>query len=192
MNTAKLKSNLKIMSIHLLRKCMDTQKYLAQKDRPFAVAAILLGFLNHFLYQISGKAAFIALFCPINESVWEHLKLVFFPILFVSVLEYLRYRPEPVRFFYYRFLAAVCAMAATVTLFYTYTGITGQDFLLMDIGIFLFSILFAFGMDAHFYRRSMKNTSQTTTFSLWIVMSLCYFVFTCFPPDLPLFFSIRY
>ena len=171
---------------------MGTKKYLAQKDRPFAVAAILLGILNHFLYQLSKKAAFIALFCPINESVWEHLKLVFFPILFVSVLEYLRYRPEPVRFFYYRFLAAVCAMAATVTLFYTYTGITGRDFLLMDISIFLFSILFAFVMDAYFYRRSMQNTSQATTFSLWIVMSLCYFVFTCFPPDLPLFFSIRY
>ncbi len=192
MNTEKLKSSLKRTSIRFFKKCLDTQKYIAQEDRPFAIAAILLGFLNHFLYQLSGKAAFIALFCPINESVWEHLKLVFFPILFVSVLEYLRYRPEPVRFFYYRFLDALCAMAATVALFYTYTGMTGRDFFFMDISIFLFSILFAFGMDAYFYRKSMQNTSQATTFSLWIVMSMCYFVFTCFPPDIPLFFSITY
>ena len=159
---------------------------------PYAFAAIVLGVLNHFLYQLSGGMAFAALFCPVNESVWEHLKLLFFPILFVSVIEYLRYHPEVIRFFYYRFLAAICAMAATVTLFYTYTGIIGRDFFVIDIIIFLFSILFAFYMDTLFYQVSMKRISQATTFSLWIVVSLCYFVFTCFPPDIPLFFSISH
>ena len=88
-------------------------------NKTYAVAAVVLGILNHFLYRLSGGQAFAALFCPVNESVWEHLKLLFFPILFVSVAEYLRYRPDPVRFFYYRFLSAVCAMGMTITLFYT-------------------------------------------------------------------------
>ena len=139
---------------------------------------------------LSNGSPFAALFCPVNESVWEHLKLIFFPILFVSIAEYLRYRPEAVRFFYYRFLASLCAMAATVTLFYTYTGITGNNFLVMDILIFIISILFGFYMDAFFYRKSLRKKSQTTTFSLWVAVSLSYFVFTCFPPDIPLFFSM--
>lgn len=187
MKTVKL--NLKLMVINRVKKILNPKKYISQKDRPYALAAILLGFLNHFLYQISKGSAFVALFCPVNESVWEHLKLIFFPILFVSAAEYLRFRPETVRFFYYRFLAVLCAMIATVTLFYTYTGITGKNFLVIDILIFLISILFGFYMDAHFYQRSMPNTSQAATFSLWIVTSLFYFVFTCFPPDIPLFFS---
>lgn len=190
MKTTKLKSNLKQTAVSLFRKSLHLKKYIASRDRPYAAAAILLGFLNHFLYQLSGGAPFAALFCPVNESVWEHLKLIFFPILFVSIAEYLRYRPEAVRFFYYRFLAALCAMAATLTLFYTYTGITGKNFLLMDILIFLASILFGFYMDAYFYKKSLRKTTQATTFSLWITVSLFYFVFTCFPPDIPLFFSM--
>lgn len=156
----------------------------------YAFIAILLGFLNHFLYQLSGGQAFVALFCPVNESVWEHLKLLFFPILFVSVIEYLRYRPDAVRFFYYRFLAALCAMGATVALFYTYTGVIGRGFLIIDILIFLFSILFAFYLDAYFYRINVKKVPMTTVFSLWLILSLSFFVFTCFPPNLPLFFPL--
>lgn len=178
----RIKNIIKACGIHL-------RKYIAPRDMPYVLAAILLGFLNHFLYQLSGGSAFAALFCPINESVWEHLKLLFFPILFVSAAEYLRYRSEAVRFFYYRFLAAIGAMGTTIILFYTYTGIIGRNFLIMDILIFMFSILAAFSMDAFFRRKCIRRTSQTTTFSLWILVSLCYFVFTCFPPDIPLFFS---
>ena len=157
-------------------------------NKTYAVAAVALGILNHFLYRLSGGQAFAALFCPVNESVWEHLKLLFFPILFVSVAEYLRYRPDPVRFFYYRFLSAVCAMGMTITLFYTYTGVIGRNFFIADILIFLVSILSAFYMDAYFYQISVRKISQTATFSLWIILSLCYFTFTCFPPNILLFF----
>lgn len=166
------------------------KKTIHKKDKPFVLIAILLGFLNHFLYELSGGSAFAALCCPVNESVWEHLKLIFFPILTVSLLEYLIRRPDAVRFFYYRFLAVCCAMGATLTLFYTYTGIIGRSFLIIDILIFFISILTVFYMDAFFYKIKIRKTSQAATFSLWIITSLCYFAFTCFPPDIPLFFSM--
>ncbi len=187
-----MQSEKKLTASHMIGAILNStnlKKYISHKDMPYALIAILLGFLNHFLYQLSGGSALAALFCPINESVWEHLKLLFFPLLFVSVAEYLRFRPEAVRFFYYRFLAVACALGATIILFYTYTGIIGRNFLIMDILIFLFSILFAFYMDTHFNQKHVKKITQMTTFSLWVLASLCYFVFTCFPPDIPLFFS---
>lgn len=190
MNTMKI--GLKITAGNFCRKYLNIKNYITQRDMPYAVSAILLGFLNHFLYQLTGQKAFAALFCPVNESVWEHLKLVFFPILFVTAAQYLRYRPNPIRFFYCRFLAAICAMGMTVTLFYTYIGIIGRDFLLIDILIFLVSMLFAFRMDTYFYRMNLKIPSQSAVFSLWIAVSVCFFVFTCFPPDIPLFFSSAY
>ena len=51
----------------------------------FVLVAAFLGTLNHFLYFLSGQSPIIALFCPVNESVWEHLKLLYFPFLFVSI-----------------------------------------------------------------------------------------------------------
>ena len=49
-----IKNIIKACGIHL-------RKYIAPRDMPYALAAILLGFLNHFLYQLSGRSAFIAL-----------------------------------------------------------------------------------------------------------------------------------
>lgn len=165
-------------------------QYLSKKDKPYIILAIILGCANHFLYDFSGGAALVALFCPVNESVWEHLKLIFFPLLAVSLLEYLRFQAEPARFFYNRFLSTLYAMFSTVTLFYTYTGIIGKDFFIIDILIFVFSILLAFS--AYNYRcKSRRDTAAPGSgfvFAMWAVIALLFFIFTCFPPDLPLFY----
>ena len=68
-----------------------------KKDKHSILAVILLGSLSHFLYELSGGTAIFALFCPINESVWEHLKLLFFPFLFITVIQW--YRQKPPAFF---------------------------------------------------------------------------------------------
>ena len=45
-----------------------------------AVFTIITGTLLHFVYEWSGESLFVGIFSPINESVWEHLKLLFFPM----------------------------------------------------------------------------------------------------------------
>ena len=52
---------------------------------------LLTGFLLHFVYEWSGDNPLVGLFSPVNESVWEHLKLLFFPILAYSIVEYFIY-----------------------------------------------------------------------------------------------------
>lgn len=150
-----------------------------------------LGTWNHFFYSFSGNSAFTALFCPVNESVWEHLKLLFFPFLFVSALEYTCYRRSPLRFFYSRYIGVVSGMIFTVAFFYTYSGIIGRNFLLIDILLFFSSVLIAFVSANHFYlqNRSMRASDRTYIITLWAVTALFFFVFTCFPPDIPLFYS---
>ena len=44
----------------------------------------VLGTLSHFFYEWSGDSTFIGLVCPISESAWEHMKLLFFPALLLS------------------------------------------------------------------------------------------------------------
>ena len=41
----------------------------------------ILGTLLHFTYRWSGRNPLIGLIAPVNESVWEHMKLLFFPML---------------------------------------------------------------------------------------------------------------
>ena len=160
-------------------------------DLRFVLVAAFLGTLNHFLYFLSGQSAFVALFCPVNESVWEHLKLLYFPFLFVSIWEYLSLRPEVLHFFYCRYLGVIFGMLFTISVFYTYSGILGRNFLVLDILLFYSSVIVSFGISEYFTERShtSRETDSAFVISLWVITAFFFFVFTCFPPDLPLFYS---
>ena len=42
------------------------------------IFVLVLGTLSHFFYEWSNDNPLIGLFSPINESVWEHMKLLSF------------------------------------------------------------------------------------------------------------------
>lgn len=57
---------------------------VARNRRWGLLGLIVVCFLSiplHFFYDWTGENTFIGLFAPINESIWEHLKLVFWPLL---------------------------------------------------------------------------------------------------------------
>lgn len=43
------------------------------------IISIIIGTLLHFVYEWSGNNFIVGLFAPVNESVWEHLKLILLP-----------------------------------------------------------------------------------------------------------------
>lgn len=159
-------------------------KYINRSDLPAILAVAILGSLNHFLYDWTGSSSFVALFCPINESPWEHLKLLFFPFLFVTLGTAVLCRSRNKRFFYCRFLGVVCGMAFTLVSFYTYTGIWGSHALILDLLIFFLS----FSAARFFFRALKQIPSANVIFTLWGAGIFFFFVFTCFPPGIPLFF----
>lgn len=159
-------------------------------ELPYIIAVAALGSLNHFIYEWSGENAFAALFCPVSESVWEHLKLLFFPYLFAVVWIYFyERRSAPARYFCSRFLAVLIGMAFIVISFYTYTGIIGQSFVVIDILIFFAAVLAAFRAAPVLYRCPVCKKATSLIFAGWIFAAVCFFFFTCQPPNLPLFFS---
>lgn len=46
----------------------------------------ILGTLFHFVYDWSGQLWLVGLFAPVNESTWEHMKLLFVPMLIYIML----------------------------------------------------------------------------------------------------------
>lgn len=165
-----------------------SSKYITKKNMPAFVFIASAGTFNHFLYEWTGSA-FVAFFCPVNESVWEHLKLLFFPFLFYSLWNYIRRKPSAASYFFYRFLAVLCGMLCIVTIFYTYTGIIGRNFLVLDIITFLVAIMAALCILPLLTKAFPSVPSLTSTYTAWMAVVLCFFIFTCFPPEIPLFFS---
>lgn len=97
--------------------------------------------INHFLYEWWNNTIFIAPFVPINESVWEHGKLLFMPFLFFSVIEYF-FIENKVNYVFAKSLALIVCIPLMLVIFYTYTGIIGNHYLIADIALSLVIVLF--------------------------------------------------
>jgi hypothetical protein len=58
----------------------------------------LLGTALHFTYDLSRGNILVAGFSAVNESVWEHLKLVFWPAVVLALIEIAYLRKIPTSF----------------------------------------------------------------------------------------------
>ena len=52
-----------------------------------SILTFLLCFLTHFIYDFFPNT-FFALFFPVNESIWEHMKMLYTTILLYGISEY--------------------------------------------------------------------------------------------------------
>lgn len=50
------------------------------------IFCLILGTFLHFTYELSNFNPVIGLFSAVNESVWEHLKLLVFPMTLMSIV----------------------------------------------------------------------------------------------------------
>ena len=102
----------------------------------------LLGTLLHFTYRWSGRNPLIGLIAPVNESVWEHMKLLFFPMLLFGLWS-LKGETDACRIsaFHAGLLMGTLLMPV---LYYSYTSALGHSILAVDITIFYICVIAAF------------------------------------------------
>ncbi len=97
----------------------------------------IVGTLWHFVYNFTGKNRFVGYFFPINESTWEHMKLVYFPMLLCMAV-FVR------KFDVHWLLGSLIGTWLIPVMFYTYNGILGFGVMALDIINFYVSVSAAF------------------------------------------------
>jgi len=163
------------------------------KSKRWSVAGfiftVLLGGLLHFTYAWSGENPIIGALSAVNESTWEHLKLLVTPMLLFWVAEYIAYGSRQKNFIPVRFLSILLGMVSIVVLFYTYSGITGQHYLWLDIAIFILSVLIAYWFGYRLLQtdRLSSNGAVLLGAAGLVLLAACVVLFTFRPPDIPLF-----
>lgn len=153
---------------------------------------ILMGSLMHFVYAWSGNLTIVGIFDPVNESVWEHLKMAFWPVLFWWFLGYLIYREgDKISVNHWFFSCAISAMVCPlfiVTFYYTYTGAFGIHSLLLDIASLFLSIITGQLAALHVYNYAKPNKCCLyCAYALVLLIALAFVIFTFLPPHIPLF-----
>lgn len=149
----------------------------------------ILGTLLHFAYSLSGSNFIIGLFTPINESIWEHTKLIFFPMLFYSLYINKNQKETFPAITSAMLFSSFLGVMLIITLFYTYSGILGYNLAIVDISIFYASVVLAFYV-AYCLTLSEKITNHTNILILLCIsMVIIYMIFSVIPPEIPLFFE---
>ena len=149
----------------------------------------ILGTLLHFAYEWSGENVIVGLFTPINESIWEHTKLIFCPMLIYSLFSSRKVKKNYPCVSSAMALGSIHGVTLIITLFYTYSGIIGFHTSVIDISIFYISVITAFWL-VHNLTLSCKVKNHNTFLRVLILMMIClYFIFTFVPPNIPLFTS---
>ena len=145
-----------------------------------------MGVLLHFAYDWSGQNKIIGLFSATNESTWEHLKLLFYPMLLTTIIGYFYLGNDTPTFLCARTYGIIISLICTTIFFYTYTGILGTNIDFLNISIFFISVLIGEYIS---YRLMLTNFNCNNTKSI-IILSLLLFnfiIFTYFPPKIGLF-----
>ena len=148
----------------------------------------IIGTLAHFLYELSSYSTFVGLFTPINESIWEHLKLLFFPVLLFSVIEYF-VRNKKECFVCSRTIALFIGMFFIVVAFYTISGVIGKAYDWVNIAIYYISVLIVFFGSELLIKNCKKatNSCMALCLALLILTAALFFIFTFYTPVLNIF-----
>lgn len=147
-----------------------------------------LGSFLHFLFELSGYIPLVGAIAAVNESVWEHLKLGFWPLVLFSLIEYRFVRKDTNNFIIAKTVAAFIIPVVIIVFFYTYTSILGTDLLFLDIFSFVLSIVIAQLVSYKILTLDkISNTYSIVSIISLIVLGVMFIVFTYFPPYFPLF-----
>lgn len=154
------------------------------------VPIFLAGSVLHFAYDWSGAWLPVALVAAVNESVWEHLKIAFWPAFLHGVLEWRLLRHDYPGFWLARGIGLLVTPLAIAGLFYGYTALLGRHMLTADIGTFLIGI--AAGQWSC-YRLLALRPGVAASLAGIVLTSVLVAAFACltyFPLDLPLFLEV--
>lgn len=153
---------------------------------------IIFGFIMHYLYEWSGNSKVVGVFAPINESVWEHLKLTFWPMLIWWLAGYCIYDKShgdfTVQWFVSCAAAQIFCFIVILSFYYTYTGSLGIKSLILDIFSLILGVAAGQGLALHIFEHA--KFEQYWLYEAVIVLDLLVVAFTLFtfdPPHIPLF-----
>ncbi len=152
----------------------------------FAVVSFL-GTLLHFLYEWTGKSSLAALISGVNESTWEHMKLLFFPMLAFALAES-RFFQKREDFWCVNLAGISLGLILIPVLFYTYNGILGRSPDWFNIAVFFISAAAAYYTQAKLFERHNKKCLPSTVCLIALcLIGAAFIFFTFFTPRLPIF-----
>ena len=165
---------------------MLKQKSILKFEIISTIFIIILGVIFHFIFEWSNENIFVATLSPVNESIWEHLKLLFFPMVITIILGYFYDEKNVENYLCAKTFGIIISMIFTVAAYYTYSGVIGKNIDAINIIIFVIAVII--GQYVSYKKMKSKFCCNNLVVIIILVILYLYFlVFTFYPPQIGLF-----
>lgn len=153
------------------------------------IFTVILGSLLHFTYEFFNENIIVGYFSAVNESTWEHLKLLITPVIIFSIFEYFVYGKNLENFILTKAMSILIGMFTIIASFYTYTGILGSNYLILDIGTFILGTIVAYYFSYKVLQSNLFYGEKSNYIGIFIIFLLIFSMiyFTTNPPKINLF-----
>lgn len=145
------------------------------------------GTIMHFLYNWLSEAVWIAPFSAVNESTWEHIKLLFWPMFIFAIIQNFFFNNRE-DFWCVKLRVILLGISLIPVIFYTYNGVIGKSPNWINIAIFFISVAIAYIYETHLFNTD-KLLCQTPELALLglCIIALLFVVFTFNTPEIGIF-----
>ena len=155
------------------------------------IGVFLISFLCHFLYDIFPNYIF-SIFFPVNESIWEHMKIIVSSILFYSPIEYFIWKKKKIEvdnFLLSNIMMGICAIIIYLIIFLPIYNMIGEN---MIINISLLLLVYIIVEIIGYYLLKAPKIPFQKAIAI-IIITLTFLIFwylTYFPIKNKLFIDI--
>lgn len=151
------------------------------------VMTLLGGTLLHFLYGLTNESVLAAPFSAINESTWEHMKLMYFPLVVFALIQSRIFR-EYNSFWCIKLIGIITGLVLIPVLFYTYNGAFGKSPDWLNMTIFFFAAAIVFILETLLFKKdSLRCKKPWIPFAFICLIGVLFVLFTFVTPQIPLF-----
>ena len=148
----------------------------------------ILGTFLHFLFDLSGGNIVAALFSAVNESIWEHMKLLFYPMVVFAVIEYFAWGKETQNFWCIKLMGILLSLVLIPVMYYTYTGILGVSADWFNITIFFLAAGAGYFVETKLFQRAFScPVPAWVAIGVLLLIGVAFTVFTFAPLEIPFF-----
>ena len=145
------------------------------------------GTLLHFLYDWLGEAIWIAPFSGVNESTWEHMKLLFWPMFLYAIVQSFLFCDRG-DFWCVKLRGILLGLILIPVIFYTYNGAFGKSPDWLNIAIFFIAAAIAYICEARLFNSDKKScVAPKLAIAVLCVIVLLFVAFTFWTPEINIF-----
>ena len=162
------------------------QRSILWQAAGFALVTFV-GTILHFLYDWTGGSILVAPFSGVNESTWEHMKLLFWPLFLFALVKWLFFKDQE-NYWCVKLAEILLGLVLIPVLFYTYNGVFGESPDWINIAIFYITALLVFLFEWWAFKNDhLQCKYPRLAFAAICLIGVLFVAFTFATPQIPLF-----